>query len=58
LTPNGAGSWTETILYQFQGGSDGAVPYGGLVMDGAGNLYGTAAFAGQYGGGVAFEVTQ
>ena len=57
LTPSSSGPWTETILYQFQGGSDGAVPYGGLAMDGSGNLYGTTAFGGQDGGGVVFEVT-
>lgn len=57
LTPGAGGQWTETILHEFQGGSDGAIPYGGLVMDSNGNLYGTTAFAGQYGGGVVFEVT-
>lgn len=57
LTPSSSGPWTETILYQFQGGSDGAVPYGGLAMDDSGNLYGTTAFGGQDGGGVVFEVT-
>ncbi len=57
LTPTAQGPWTESILYRFQGGADGAVPYGGLVMDNAGNLYGTTPFGGQYGGGVVFEVT-
>jgi uncharacterized repeat protein (TIGR03803 family) len=38
ITPNG----TETILYNFKGGlSDGGFPYGTLVMDQQGNLYGT-----------------
>jgi len=37
---------TETVLYSFTGGSDGGVPYSGLVMDTEGNLYGTAQ---QYG---------
>jgi len=31
----------ETILYTFTGGVDGGNPYGGLVRDAAGNLYGT-----------------
>jgi uncharacterized repeat protein (TIGR03803 family) len=32
----------ETVIYSFSGGTaDGAEPYGGLVRDGAGNLYGT-----------------
>jgi uncharacterized repeat protein (TIGR03803 family) len=34
-----------TILYSFQGGSDGSEPFGNLVMDSSGNLYGTT-FAG------------
>jgi uncharacterized repeat protein (TIGR03803 family) len=33
--------WTETVLYSFQGGSDGSWPQGGLVFDQVGNLYGT-----------------
>ncbi|MGB7603642.1 MAG: choice-of-anchor tandem repeat GloVer-containing protein [Candidatus Sulfotelmatobacter sp.] len=32
---------TEKILYRFEGGSDGAHPESGVVMDSAGNLYGT-----------------
>ena len=32
-----------TILYRFQGGTDGADPFGGLVRDTKGNLYGTTA---------------
>jgi uncharacterized repeat protein (TIGR03803 family) len=30
-----------TVLYTFQGGSDGNTPYGGVIEDTAGNLYGT-----------------
>lgn len=34
--------WSETVLYRFQGGSDGGVPtYGDLTFDAAGNIYGT-----------------
>jgi uncharacterized repeat protein (TIGR03803 family) len=43
---SGIGNWTETVLYSFQDLSDGAVPYGGLVIDTAGNLYGTAQIGG------------
>jgi uncharacterized repeat protein (TIGR03803 family) len=35
------GAWTESVLYTFQGKSDGAYPTGGLISDAAGNLYGT-----------------
>jgi len=42
------GSWTETVLYIFKGNTfnDGASPVGGLVMDSAGNLYGSTAYGG------------
>ena len=33
---------TETVLYNFKGGSDGFTPQSRLTSDGAGNLYGTA----------------
>src|ERR1700690_3206891 len=35
-----------TILHSFTGGSDGAAPYGSLIMDKAGNLYGTTYVGG------------
>jgi uncharacterized repeat protein (TIGR03803 family) len=35
------GAWTENVLYSFKGLSDGASPFGGVVFDRAGNLYGT-----------------
>jgi uncharacterized repeat protein (TIGR03803 family) len=43
LTPPGAGetAWTETVLYNFTGGSDGEEPYGSLLMYG-GSLYGVS----------------
>ena len=40
------GTWTKTLLHVFTGGSDGAIPAGGVVMDSAGNLYGTTWFGG------------
>ena len=50
--------WTETILYSFNGGSDGANPgYGNLVFDQAGNLYGTTQAGGAYGQGTVFKLT-
>lgn len=39
LVRNGQ-SWTESVLYSFTGGLDGANPLGGLTFDQAGNLYG------------------
>ncbi len=57
LTRNGS-AWTETILYAFQGQADGGAPYSGLIMDNAGNLYGTASAAGANRQGVVFELKQ
>jgi uncharacterized repeat protein (TIGR03803 family) len=56
LSPVGA-SWTETVLYSFAGGADGAAPENGLVMDSKGNLYGVTASGGSLYGTV-FELSQ
>ncbi len=40
------GSWTETILYSFNGGNDGWWPYGSVISDSVGNLYGTTSSGG------------
>src|SRR5580700_7795283 len=46
-TPQLARCQTETVLYSFSGQSgDGANPTAGLIMDKAGNLYGTTAWGG------------
>jgi uncharacterized repeat protein (TIGR03803 family) len=45
-----------TILYAFQGTGDGAGPVAGMVMDSAGNLYGTTAFDGAFGKGLVFKL--
>ena len=37
---------TETVLYSFTGGADGKFPAGRLLLDSAGNLYGTASDGG------------
>jgi len=53
LSPNSDGTWTETQLYAFQGGSkDGATPFASLTIDQSGNLYGTTYAGGISGAGV------
>ncbi len=42
LAPDG----TETVLYAFKGNDDGFVPSAGLIMDAAGNLFGTTSKGG------------
>jgi uncharacterized repeat protein (TIGR03803 family) len=46
LTPGAKGDWKETILYNFADGANGAEPDAGVVMDKAGNLYGTTTAGG------------
>jgi uncharacterized repeat protein (TIGR03803 family) len=46
LTPGAGGTWTESVLYGFSDGTDGGQPLAGVVMDSAGNLYGTAESGG------------
>jgi uncharacterized repeat protein (TIGR03803 family) len=60
LTPPAAGktAWTETVLAAFTGGN-GANPFGSLIADTAGNLYGTTSGAGTKAeAGTVFELTQ
>ena len=50
--------WTEAVLYNFTGGSDGGSPYfGDLVFDQAGNIYGTTLQGGASGKGVVFKLS-
>jgi hypothetical protein len=41
LSPNGQGGWSMQVLYAFQGGFDGQNSEGVMLLDGAGDLYGT-----------------
>jgi len=42
LSPNGDGTWTQSVLHRFTGGWDGGPEVSPVIFDGAGNLYGTA----------------
>jgi len=53
---SGSGKWTETILYRFQGGTDGAFPAQALLRGADGTLYGVATVGGN--GGEVCEVAQ
>ncbi|MGB8886031.1 MAG: choice-of-anchor tandem repeat GloVer-containing protein [Candidatus Korobacteraceae bacterium] len=57
LSPREGGGWTETVLHSFGHGTDGAGPYANLVMDAAGNLYGTTQLGGIHGTGTVFELS-
>ena len=59
LTRSGS-SWTESVLYSFKGGSDGASPISSLVTDATGNFFGTTSEGGatSCGCGVIFKMTK
>ncbi|MGA2904512.1 MAG: choice-of-anchor tandem repeat GloVer-containing protein [Candidatus Korobacteraceae bacterium] len=49
------GGWEENVLVNFYV-TDGDAPYGNLIIDGSGNLYGATPDGGQNGNGVVFEL--
>ncbi|MGC9948415.1 MAG: choice-of-anchor tandem repeat GloVer-containing protein [Bryobacteraceae bacterium] len=53
LDPSG----NETVLHSFTGGVDGSYPYAGVMLDAAGNLYGTTVFGGAAEAGVLYKIT-
>jgi uncharacterized repeat protein (TIGR03803 family) len=53
ITPSG----TETVLWSFGNGNDGANPNVGLIQASDGNFYGTTAFGGANGAGTIFRIT-
>lgn len=63
LTPTAQGQWKQSILYSFAGGSDGLVPWAGVIFDSQGNLYGTTSLGGgsancTSGCGIVFQLTK
>ncbi|MBS0580720.1 MAG: hypothetical protein JSR36_15795 [Proteobacteria bacterium] len=53
MTPDG----TESVLYSFGGGADGANPHGSLIQGSDGKFYGMTAGGGQFGAGVMFAIS-
>jgi uncharacterized repeat protein (TIGR03803 family) len=47
----------ETVLYSFTNGDAGGYPYSGVILDSAGNLYGTASNGGKGSNGLVFKLT-
>jgi uncharacterized repeat protein (TIGR03803 family) len=52
------GQWQLTTLYAFKDSPDGGLPYGGLIADKAGNLYGTTYYAGVNDLGTVYKLTK
>jgi uncharacterized repeat protein (TIGR03803 family) len=58
LSPNSDGTWSETVLHSFKNGDpDGQEPQANLILDAAGNLYGTTPIGGKHNVGTVFELT-
>jgi uncharacterized repeat protein (TIGR03803 family) len=55
VVPPSAQGQTFTVLYSFQGGTDGEFP-SGVVRDNAGNLYGTTLTGGAFSKGTVFKL--
>jgi uncharacterized repeat protein (TIGR03803 family) len=49
-------SGTETVLHVFSGAGDGWNPTARLILDSAGNLYGTTGYGGACGNGTVFKI--
>jgi len=57
LTPDSDGTWTETILYAFLGGADGAIPGDDrLALDANGDVFGSAGSGGDFNAGCPGDV--
>lgn len=55
LIPNN-GKWTLKVVHSFSG-ADGGRPWGGLVFDKSGNVYGTTVLGGAIDAGTVYEIT-
>jgi uncharacterized repeat protein (TIGR03803 family) len=56
LSPSGGG-WTQAVLHAFTNSPDGAVPSGGVILDGAGNIYGSTQVGGTNGDGTVYQIS-
>lgn len=57
LTPGAGGTWSETVLYSFKGGNDGAYPGAAPTLGTGSVLYGTTFAGGGAGAGTVYQLT-
>src|ERR1700683_3279804 len=57
LIHQASGAWTEKIVHTFGKGADGIHPEGSLILDHAGNVYGTTTQGGTHKCGIVFELS-
>jgi uncharacterized repeat protein (TIGR03803 family) len=58
LTPSANGKFKFTTIYTFKGSPYAGSPYGGLIADANGNLYGTTYYGGANGLGAVYELIE
>jgi len=57
FAPSARAASTTTVIYSFAGDEDGEYTDSDLIMDSAGNLYGTSVLGGDFGSGTVFELS-
>jgi len=57
LTPTQVGEWDFRTIYSFRGQPDGSFPYGALLFDSSGNIYGTTYYGGANNIGAVYQLT-
>jgi uncharacterized repeat protein (TIGR03803 family) len=57
VTQDPSGRWKLTPIYEFNGVPDAGFPYGGLIFDGSGNMYGTSYYDGANNLGSVYELS-
>jgi len=57
LTPTQTGEWGFKTLYSFRGAPDGVFPYGAVLFDAAGRLYGTTYYGGTNDLGTVYQLS-
>jgi len=58
LTPSGGGEWDFKTIYSFRGQPDGSFPYGALLFDASGNIYGTTYYGGANNIGAVYKLSR
>ena len=57
MTKKSNGHWQYAVLHSFAGGSDGASPDSGVILDSSRNIFGTTVAGGSSGAGAIYEIT-
>ena len=57
LTQSGVAGWHFRTIYSFQGQPDGSFPYGALLFDRSGSVYGTTYYGGANGIGAVYKLS-